>query len=58
MVRKSLPLAQQVVQEILSGIEVGNLARDGGLLPSEAELSRRFDVSRATIREEIGRAHV
>jgi GntR family transcriptional regulator len=55
MVRKSLPLAQQVVQEILSGIEVGNLARDGGLLPSEAELSRRFDVSRATIREALSK---
>jgi len=54
MVRKGLPLAQQVVNEILSGIEAGNLARDG-LLPSEAELSRRFDVSRATVREALSR---
>lgn len=55
MVRKSLPLAQQVVQEILSGIEFGNLVRDDGLLPSETELSRRFDVSRATIREALSK---
>jgi GntR family transcriptional regulator len=55
MVHKSLSLAQQVVQEILSGIEAGNLARDDGLLPSEVELSRRFGVSRATIREALSR---
>jgi len=55
MVRKSLPLAQQVVQEILSGIESGNLAREGGALPSETELSKRFAVSRATIREALSR---
>lgn len=55
MVRKSLPLAQQVANEILSGIEAGNLARGDGLLPSEAELSQRFDVSRATVREALSR---
>jgi GntR family transcriptional regulator len=55
MVHKSIPLAQQVVNEILSGIEASNLARDDGLLPSEAELSKRFDVSRATIREALSR---
>lgn len=55
MVRKSIPLAQQVVNEILAGIEAGNLARDDGLLPSEAELSNRFDVSRATVREALSR---
>jgi GntR family transcriptional regulator len=55
MVRKSVPLAQQVVNEILSGIEAGNLTRDDGLLPSEAELSKRFEVSRATVREALSR---
>src|SRR5512136_2900129 len=55
MVRKSLSLAQQVVNEILSGLEAGNLARDDGLLPSEAELSQRFEVSRATVREALSR---
>ena len=55
MVRKSVPLAQQVVNEILSGIEAGNLTRDDGLLPSEAELSKRFEVSRATVRDALSR---
>lgn len=55
MVRKSVPLAQQVVQEILSGIEAGDLVREDGLLPSEAELSKNYDVSRATIREALSR---
>jgi len=53
MVRRSISLARQVVQEILTGIEAGNLARDNGMLPSEAELSQRFGVSRATIREAL-----
>ena len=53
MVRKSIPLARQVVQEILSGIESGKLARANGALPSEAELSARFQVSRATLREAL-----
>lgn len=55
MVRKSIPLAHQVVNEILAGIEAGNLAREGGLLPSEAELAQHFDVSRATVREALSR---
>jgi len=53
MVRRSISLARQVVQEILTGLEAGNLARDNGLLPSETELSQRFEVSRATIREAL-----
>jgi GntR family transcriptional regulator len=55
MVRKSVPLAQQVVNEILAGIEAGDLAQHDGLLPSEAELSKRFEVSRATVREALSR---
>lgn len=55
MVSRSLPLAHQVVNEILSGIEAGTLARDDGLLPSEAELSQRYNVSRATVREALSR---
>ncbi len=55
MVRRNVPLAQQVVYEILSGIESGNLARENGLLPSETDLSKRFDVSRATVREALSR---
>src|SRR3974377_2456784 len=55
MVRKSAPLAQQAADEILSGIRSGKLANGDGLLPSEAELSRRFEVSRATIREALAK---
>lgn len=53
MVRKSIPLARQVVQEILTGIESGRLVQGSGMLPSETDLSARFDVSRATIREAL-----
>lgn len=55
MVRKSAPLAQQAADEILSGIRSGTLANGDGLLPSEAELSQRFEVSRATIREALAK---
>lgn len=53
MVRRNIPLVHQVVQEILAGIESGKLARANGLLPSETELSQRYSVSRATIREAL-----
>ncbi len=53
MVSRSISLARQVVREILTGIEAGKLARDNGMLPSETELSQRYDVSRATIREAL-----
>jgi GntR family transcriptional regulator len=53
MVRRNISLARQVAQEILDGIHAGKLARDNGLLPSETELSQRFGVSRATIREAL-----
>jgi GntR family transcriptional regulator len=55
MVRKSVSLAQQVVNELLAGIQAGSLARDDGLLPSEADLSQRYNVSRATIREALSK---
>jgi GntR family transcriptional regulator len=55
MVRKNISLAQQVVDEILTGIHTGSLARADGLLPSEVELSQRYDVSRATIREALSK---
>jgi len=53
MVRRNISLARQVAQEILAGIAAGKLARDNGMLPSEAELTQRFQVSRATIREAL-----
>jgi len=40
----------------MASIESGNLARPSdGLLPSEAELSQRYSVSRATVREALSR---
>ncbi|HOG46630.1 MAG TPA: GntR family transcriptional regulator [Anaerolineae bacterium] len=53
MGRKRTTLAQQVMQELLAGIEAGDLAREGGLLPSEAQLGQRYGVSRATLREAL-----
>ena len=53
MVRRNISLVRQVVQEILVGIEAGNLAQANGMLPSETDLSQRFEVSRATIREAL-----
>lgn len=53
MVRRNISLARQAAQEILKGIESGRLVRGNGALPSEAELSQKFAVSRATIREAL-----
>jgi GntR family transcriptional regulator len=53
VVRRTLPLARQAAQEILKGIESGKLVRANGTLPSETELSQRFAVSRATIRDAL-----
>jgi GntR family transcriptional regulator len=55
MVQRNVPLAQQVISEILAGLEAKHLAGPDGLLPSEAELGRRYNVSRATIREALSR---
>jgi GntR family transcriptional regulator len=56
MIQRSIPLSQQVANDILASIEAGALARPGdGLLPSEAELSQRYSVSRATVREALSR---
>lgn len=53
MVLRNIPLSRQIAQELYSGIENGSLVRDNGMLPSEAELSQRYAVSRATIREAL-----
>jgi GntR family transcriptional regulator len=51
MPRKNVPLAHQVILEIVDQIAAGTLVRGDGSLPSEPDLSQRFDVSRATIRD-------
>ena len=53
MVRRNLTLARQAAQEVMAGIQSGALAGDDGLLPSEAALSQRVGVSRATLREAL-----
>jgi GntR family transcriptional regulator len=55
MLHRNVPLAQQVANEVLSGIVAGTLGGSEGLLPTEAELSERFRVSRATVRDALSR---
>ena len=55
MVRRNIPLVEQVIFELLSEIDRGGYARDGGMLPSEADLALRYAVSRATVRDALSR---
>jgi len=53
MVRRNVTLARQAAQEVADGIRSGSLAGEDGTLPSEAALSSRLGVSRATLREAL-----
>jgi len=50
MLQRNLPLVDQAVQQLLAQIETETIVREDGQLPSEDELARRFNVSRATVR--------
>lgn len=53
MIKRNVPLATQVMHNILVGIETGNLLHSENQLFTEEELCRKFDVSRSTIREAL-----
>lgn len=55
MIQKNVPLASQVIFEILAQIDSGDIVSDHKELPSEAELSQRFGISRSTIREALAK---
>lgn len=54
MLRRSPALSKQVIQEMISGISGDQFSSNGGLA-SEAELAQKYGVSRATIREALGK---
>jgi GntR family transcriptional regulator len=55
MLHRNLSLVDQAVQQILAQIETEAIVREDGLLPSEDELARQFNVSRATVRGALGK---
>ena len=55
MVRRNIPLVEQVILELLSEIDRGEYARSDGMLPSESDLASHFSVSRATVRDALSR---
>lgn len=55
MVRRNVPLVEQVILELLSDIDRGEFVRSNGMLPSEAELAQHYSVSRATVRDALSR---
>jgi len=55
MVRRNIPLVEQVLHELVSDIDRGEYAHADGMLPSEADLALNFKVSRATVRDALSR---
>ena len=61
MLERALPLVEQVRQRLLRGIRDNSLVAANDALPSEAEISERLAVSRATVRDalaQLERDHV
>ncbi|HSM58701.1 MAG TPA: GntR family transcriptional regulator [Candidatus Sulfomarinibacteraceae bacterium] len=52
---RSIPLADQLIQELATAISAGDIANYDGRLPSETELSQKYGVSRSTVREVLAR---
>lgn len=44
-----MPLYDQIIESIMNGIQVGTL-KEGDMLPTEMDLSKKFGVSRPTVR--------
>lgn len=53
ILRRNVPLATQVMHNIMVGIETGNLLHSENQLFTEEELCKAFNVSRSTIREAL-----
>lgn len=52
---RTVPLTDQLMQEMARAISKGKMIQEDGRLPSETELSQQFGVSRATVREVLAR---
>lgn len=53
MIIRGQSLADQVRQQILNWIRANRIEKNGGMIPSETELSEMFATSRATVREAL-----
>lgn len=53
MLQRNASLADQLVDDLVSRLSEGDLIGERGRLPSEAELSERYAISRATVREAL-----
>ncbi len=55
MLQRNTPLVNQLISVLAAQISAGELVASDGRLPSEAELSERYAVSRATVREALSK---
>jgi GntR family transcriptional regulator len=55
MLQRNTPLVNQLISALATEIVAGELVASDGRLPSEAELSERYAVSRATVREALSK---